>query len=251
MRIAAQTFTLRRELEVDLGAALSRLRDAGFDAVELAGMAGKTAPELAGALRSAGIRVIAWHVGLDRLRRERDALLDDASVIGVRELVLPSLGDEQAQWTLADYERVAAELDRVAGELERRGFSLHIHNHATELAAVDGVRPLVVLIERTKERVGFELDLGWLRVAGEDPVDWLSRMSGRVRLVHLKDVVIDEGSPTFRPLGAGVIDWPPVLAACRAAGVEWGIVEDDDAIEGPFESLERSLAQLQALGAIG
>lgn len=250
MRIAAQSFTIRRELEADPAAALAGLRASGFDALELAGTSGRSATQLAGALRAADVTPIAMHVSLERLRKSRAQVLDDASVLDLGQLVVPSLADDQAGWTLADYDRAAAELDELAADLAQDGLRLHFHNHATELTALESQRPLDVLLRGTSPSLGFELDVGWLRVASEDPSEWLRRAAGRLVLVHLKDVELAADSHSFRPLGDGVIDWRAVFDACIEAGVEWGIVEDDDALVGPFASLERSRAHLEALGVL-
>lgn len=247
MRIAAQTFTLRREMAVDPGEALARLRASGYDAVELAGLAGRGASEVAGALRASGVSAIALHASFAALKQDVDAVADDSLTLGLTHVVVPSLGDDQHSWGQAQYRRAAAELDRLGAELQERGLRLHVHNHATELALVEGARPLETLIEGTGEHVGFELDFGWVRVAGQDPLPLVQRLAGRLTLVHLKDVAFDGGSHRFRPLGGGVIDWPSILSACRAAGVEWGIVEDDDAIEGPYASLELSMAYADSI----
>lgn len=250
MKIAAQGFTIRRELEADPEAALARLRAGGFEYIELAGLSGFDAAQMAGALRSAAVTPIAMHVSLERLRLERQAVLSDAALLELRHLVVPSLGDEQRDFRLDDYRRAGAELDVLASDLRCRGIGLHFHNHASELLPLEGIRPLEVLLDETGAQLGFELDVGWVRVAGQDPLAWVHRLAGRLTLVHLKDVAFDYGSHAFRPLGAGVIDWARVLIACRAAGVEWGIVEDDDAIEGPYHSLELSRAHLEAQPAL-
>ena len=41
---------------------------------------------------------------------------------------------------------------------------------------------------------------------------------------------------------------PAILAACREAGVEWYIVEQDHCQRDPFESLGISLRNLKAMG---
>jgi len=47
-------------------------------------------------------------------------------------------------------------------------------------------------------------------------------------------------------VGSGIIDWPPLLARARSAGVEHFIVEQDDATE-PLASIASSFSYLENL----
>jgi sugar phosphate isomerase/epimerase len=49
-------------------------------------------------------------------------------------------------------------------------------------------------------------------------------------------------------VGEGNLNWPAILQACREAGVEWYIVEQDICQRDPLESLGISLRNLQAMG---
>jgi sugar phosphate isomerase/epimerase len=49
-------------------------------------------------------------------------------------------------------------------------------------------------------------------------------------------------------VGEGNLNWPAILEACRQAGVEWYIVEQDTCQRDPLESLRISLRNLQAMG---
>jgi len=52
----------------------------------------------------------------------------------------------------------------------------------------------------------------------------------------------------FAELGSGTVDFPRVLEAGRAVGVEHYFVEQDLAPGNPIDSLRRSLAYLQRIG---
>ena len=51
-------------------------------------------------------------------------------------------------------------------------------------------------------------------------------------------------------VGAGNLHWPAILNACKTAGVEWYVVEQDTCWRDPFDSLETSLKNLQPDGAV-
>ena len=52
----------------------------------------------------------------------------------------------------------------------------------------------------------------------------------------------------FAEVGEGNLEWGPILAACREAGIEYYLVEQDQCLGDPFESLGTSLKNLRAMG---
>lgn len=70
--------------------------------------------------------------------------------------------------------------------LAEEGISLGYHNHSHEFV----VMPWGSTIHSELEKRGtfdFEIDTFWAFNAGIDPVETLKRLSGRVKVIHLKD----------------------------------------------------------------
>jgi sugar phosphate isomerase/epimerase len=86
-----------------------------------------------------------------------------------------------------------------------------------------------------KKLCAIELDVYWASLAGHDPADILQTLSGRVKVIHMKDkpanlpTMYDHapGPGNFLDVGDGVINWAAVLRAGQAAGVEHYSVEPD------------------------
>jgi sugar phosphate isomerase/epimerase len=236
MRLAIQLYTLRA---IDALAALPRLAAQGYEAVEL-----YARPDDAGALRrrldDAGLEVCGWHVGLERFDGAFDEVVEQARVLSVPRLVVP--------WADPPPDRAGAKAlaARLAGLRERvaaAGFPLGYHNHGHELEPLpDGTVTLDVLAE--VDGLELELDLGWLWVAGSDPVARLARHAGRVPLVHAKDFADQERSA---PVGDGVVGYDRIVPAARDAGVEWLIVEQEEHAGDPLDSTARSAEALRRL----
>ena len=96
----------------------------------------------------------------------------------------------------------------------------------------------------------------WVGITGADPVDLLTQYKGRVALVHLKDTA--KGAPhatdeskvpaaTFQEVGSGSLDFPAILKAADAAGVEHYFVEQDHTPGDPIASLRKSYDYLQTI----
>lgn len=113
-----------------------------------------------------------------------------------------------------------------------------------------------------------ELDICWVKVAGEEPVDYIKKYAGRAPVVHLKDFY-KEGKPAnmyeligietekkeetgkfeFRPVGHGMQNIPPVLDAALEAGSKWVVVEQDQSYDTPaLEAVKMSRDYLKGLG---
>ncbi len=130
------------------------------------------------------------------------------------------------------------------------------HNHCFEFKGERGQRPIDILLERwDKKDVGLELDVFWVNVGGADPVEMLKRVAGRVPLVHLKDkakgtpVLYEEAKAgqAFREVGAGVLDFPAILAAAENAGAKHYFVEQDQTPGDPVASLKQSYDFLRTI----
>jgi len=89
-----------------------------------------------------------------------------------------------------------------------------------------------------------EADVFGRKPAGEDPQAMIEKLAGRVKLLHLKDFA-EDGKMT--DVGSGTLDFPALIAAGRAAGVEHMFVEHDFPPKPYWPSVEASVGYLRAL----
>ena len=87
---------------------------------------------------------------------------------------------------------------------------------------VDSVLPYEELLKLTDpKKVTFELDCGWARVAGHDPVELMQKHPYRFSMLHVKDFHLKEVAasldhePKVTELGRGDIDYRPVVAQAK------------------------------------
>lgn len=164
----------------------------------------------------------------------------------------------------------AKQADEMAGKLKQEGIDLYYHNHHVEFTRYDG-KFLIDIIKENTQDLGFEIDVHWVYRGGEDPVDFINRYAGRIRLLHLKDYRIGEvkmpdcsfadkefmqkfmaaftGIVEFAEVGEGTLDIPACIQAGLAGGSEYFLVEQDDCYgRDPFESLKISHDNLVNMG---
>lgn len=197
--IGVQSFTLRRVKPFE--AMLAAVKEAGLQQVELWPnhlLYGGVEPE--------------YH-------RERLAALKDSGLDFSAYGAVPFAGDEAdtrmamefikdagATYLTVDVDPEAwAITDKLAGEY---GLKLAIHNHgkAHRYGKLEQVKKA---LDGTTENTGVCLDTAWCQEAGEDPMDWLDAVGGRVYGVHLKDFVMEaDGSHRDVIIGEGSLDLP-------------------------------------------
>ena len=145
--IAAELYTLRDHLQdADaIAASLQRVREIGYEGVELAGLGPIEPAHLARLLRDAGLDASSAHVGWERLRDETEAVLEDSRRWGCDHLAIPTL--PRAYRDAAGYARFGAEAGEVAGRLRSAGIWLSYHNHSFELERFGSESGLELLFE--------------------------------------------------------------------------------------------------------
>jgi sugar phosphate isomerase/epimerase len=243
--IGVQLYSVRRLLRDDFIGTLSRVAAIGYREVEFAGLMQHKAANVRRALDRLGLTAPSMHIPFETLDAGWGEVIDDARTLGCTYLVVPSLPGT-LRTSLDSYRRVADRFNRAAEAAKKSGLRFAYHNHAVDFAPVDRRVPYDVLLEATDASlVDIELDLYWILRAGHDPRRYFNRWPGRCKLVHVKDSL---SAPEYRmtDVGAGIIDWPGILAAARNAGTEHFIVEHDDAVE-PLASIATSFRYLRNL----
>jgi len=243
-QIALQLYTLRRLAAVDLPGTLQAVAAAGYRAVELAGLPETRPGELPRLLDEAGLRVVAAHEGIEGLRNDAGAVADRLAAVGCPRVIVPWMPDADRR-TPDDVRRFAAELGGFAGTFAERGIRVGYHNHSFEFAPLDGTTVWEVLLADLPPEVDIELDVYWAVVGGRDAAAEIRATAGRVRLLHMKDRAAGT-EPHDAPAGEGILPFPEIIDAGRAAGVEWYIVEQDEPRE-PVADVASALRYLESL----
>jgi hydroxypyruvate isomerase len=243
--VGVQLYSVRKAMQSDFEGTLQKVAAVGYKQVEFAGLFGHASSEVRSMLDRLGLIAPSMHVPFESLDTGWDAVIDDAHRLGCRYVIVPSIpGALRA--SLDDYRRVADKFTRGAERAAKANLRFAYHNHDIDFAPVERRLPFDVLLDATDPKlVGFELDLYWIVRSGQDPLRYFNRWPGRCKLVHVKDT---KGAPEHRmtEVGSGIIDWPPLLARARSAGVEHFVVEQDDAAE-PLASIATSFSYLQNL----
>lgn len=248
MRIGLQLYTVREELEKDFIGTLERLAQMGYQGVEFAGYGGLTPQEMKSLLERLGLVAVGSHVGWDQLVNHLDEHIEMNRAIGNDKLICPFLEQER----YSTVEALAETIDMLKQAVERlaaHGMKLGYHNHDFEFTTKhDGVTVEEMILSAFPEDQLFsELDVCWVQYSGNDPIEWINKLTGRLPVIHLKDLDrTEDGKPLTVELGKGELPLRAVAEAAQAAGAEWLLVEQDETQRDALVSVEASLAWAKA-----
>jgi sugar phosphate isomerase/epimerase len=243
--IGLQLYTVRDLTAQDMLGTLERLAAIGYRAVEFAGYGNASVGDIRATLDQHGMTAVGAHVALDNFESRFDQTIDDLQTLGCRYAIVPWVAEDR-RGSLVEAQRLADQLNRLGEQVRAAGLQFAYHNHAFEFDPIDGSSLWDVLLRETDPGlVALELDVFWAEYAGFDPVEMIGRLTGRVPLLHAKDISRDDPKADA-PIGDGTLPWPRMLEAAEAAGVEWLIVEQDRPHDA-LRDVERSLANLQAM----
>lgn len=249
--IAAQMYTLRDFTKTpdDIARSLSRVREIGYEAVQLSALGPIDANELGGILKREGLTACATHNSFDRLRNETQAVIEELNLWGCKYTAIAAMPGEYRGRD--GVKRFVGEAEEIGGRLQEGGITLGYHNHAFELERINGKTALEYIYDETDPaRLTAEIDTYWIQYGGGDPAQWIRDLKGRIPLVHLKDMTVRDNKPIMAEVGEGNLNWRAMLSACKEARVEWYIVEQDQCERDPFESLGISLRNLLTMGVL-
>jgi sugar phosphate isomerase/epimerase len=264
--VGVQLYTVNAELAKDIPGTLKAVKAAGYDVVETAGTQGGTAAEYKALIEAAGLKIRSAHTNMPKLIDNLDAEISEALALGAEWLVCSSpktpaplpagvdwiVGMIQAM-TLDAWKMNAGHLAEMAPAVQKAGLKFAWHNHPMEFIDLGNGQTGydILMAAAPANQLRAELDLGWVAVAGSDPVAMMKKYADRLDLLHVKDMIKDAAIPAgFRSteIGKGMIDWKPVFAAARELGVKNYFIEQEPPYLKPvIESLTESRAHIAGL----
>ena len=249
--VGAQLYTVREFTKTAKGIAesLKKVADIGYTAIQISGFGPVDPKEVAKMVEDNGLTVASTH-------RSWDAFLNDLDTeIEIHKLWKcnhPAIGGLPGTYRGPDgLKRFLGELAPIAKKLAAEGMDFSYHNHNHELVKYDGKTWLAMLYDQAPpDMLKAEIDTYWIQAGGGDPTAWVEKCAGREPLLHLKDMIVTpEREQRFAEIGEGNLNWPAILKAAKAGGVEWYLVEQDRCYDNdPFESLAISYRNLVEMG---
>jgi sugar phosphate isomerase/epimerase len=263
-RIGLQLYTVRNAMKTDFAGTIAKVAGTGYKEVEFAGYFGHSPTEIRELLDKDGLAAPSCHVDYKTVEHRWQEAIEAAKTVGHRYIICPWI-DEKQRGEPGGWKR-AVDLFNKAGEAsQKEGIQFGYHNHSFEFQPAEtlgGKLPYDFLLAETDPKlVVMEMDLCWISVAGQNPIDYFDKYPDRFALVHVKDWVKDSTHSSgyqgamgqtvrynghMADVGQGSIDWKNLFARDDKAGIKHFFVENDDP-KSPFDDIKISYNYLRDL----
>jgi sugar phosphate isomerase/epimerase len=243
-QLGVQLYTFRDEMATDPEGTLEKIAAIGIKKIETArsnkGHYYGLGPEgMKKTCANLGMKLVSGHVHLDD---QWEKTMEEAVLSGQDYLIcstMPSIGQ-----TVDNYKKVAQAFNKAGESCKKSGLKFGYHNHEYEFETDQGEVLYDILLKETEAQlVHMELDLGWVIVAGKDPLDYFNRFPGRFPLWHLKDMNMQEKEST--EFGKGGLNIEAMMAHQKESGVKHIFIEQEEYAGTPLESMKHNMAYMQ------
>lgn len=245
--VGIQLYTVRDAMLADATGTLKKLAKIGYKELESARSAkgnyyGLSPAEIKKITKDLGMNLRSGHVHIDENWQRS---VDQAAEAGQEYLVCSSLPTKGQ--TVDNYKKVAETFTKAAEDCKKAGLIFGYHNHEYEFEKENGQVLYDILLDETDpELVKMEMDLGWVIVTGNDPVQYFEKYPGRFPLWHLKDMKKDE--PESTEFGKGQIDIKRMMEVSKKSGMKYFFVEQEEYAGEPMASIKHNYDYLMKLG---
>ncbi|MBJ6360814.1 sugar phosphate isomerase/epimerase family protein [Paenibacillus sp. GCM10012307] len=249
-KVALHLAMLRDYAQKDILGTIKRAGEMGYPAVEFTGYFGAKVSEIQKVLTECGLEAIASHYSINwqdlkNMGKELAREIDYAQQLGIPRIITP-WAPLQENPDIDDVNHLISIIEKAALQVNAAGLQFGYHNHVSDLILVNGRTVLDYLMQRIpRELLFLELDLGWVYMAGKSPDELIRTYSGRVPLIHFRDLGRQRKDTE---IGNGIVGFDRAFKEAASAGVEYYIVTQEQFGASPIESAELSLLYFKNRG---
>ena len=233
---------------------MAKVKAMGFKKVEMAGTFGMQFTDVIKLLALNELDVVSFGADFDRLENSPQRVVNEARSYGAQFIVcfwIPHKGDT---FTIEDVDKAVAVFNAAGKIISQNGMLLCYHPHGYEFKPYQGRTLFDYMVEKLDKRyVYLELDVFWIKQAGQDPLALLKKYSGRFVMLHLKDRKIgtpntDNGHGDLESnvvLGTGDVGIADIMKEAKKQGIKHYFIEDESS--NVETQLPKSLDYLESL----
>lgn len=244
-------YSLRKEFQKDPEQTLKKLKEIGFEAIQLDGMRGHDPYFIKQLVDKYEFKIAGMHIKHDRFIDDLDGIIEECYLFNCKTIYNKYIEEEYQ--TTEGYQLTKNNMLKAVSKLHSLGFRLGIHCPEYDYTnEVDGYQ---VLDYFTQPQNGLTLyaepDTYWIHMSGLDVYEEFKKFRKISPIVHLKNCRAEtkdqDESYNMTELDKGVIDIAAIVKLGLENDVEYFCVEQDHSKIGMFESLKQGFDYLKNL----
>lgn len=249
-----QLYSLRDQFAKDAPGTMAKVKEMGFRNVEMAGTYGLQFPEFIRLLAQNKLNVVSFGVDFERLKNEPRKVAEEARSYGARFIVCSWIPHEDNKFGVEDVDRATDVFNAAGRIISGYGLLLCYHPHGYEFKTHGDSTLFDYMVKKLDLRyVYMEMDVFWMKQAGQDPLSLLKKYPTRFVLMHLKDRKVgtpnsDNGKIDVEAnvtLGTGDVGIAEIIREAKKLGIKHYFLEDESSRSE--DQLPKSLAYLKSL----
>lgn len=247
-------YSFRNQFEKDVPGTMAKVKQMGFQEVEVAGTYGLSTADFRKVLDQNNLKASSMGASYEDLDSNVPKVLAEAKALGVKYIAcfwIPHAGDV---FTIYNADNAIDVLNTAGKLLADNGIILCYHTHGYEFQTYKDGTFFDYLAENLNPKyVNFEMDVFWVKSPGYDPVALLQKYPKRFLLMHLKDR--KPGTPDSQNghadvesnivLGQGDVGIGAIMKQAHKSGVKHYFIEDESSRS--MEQIPKSLDYLRSL----
>lgn len=266
--VGVQLYSVRDDMMNDPVGSLKKVAEMGYKYVEHANYVdgkfyGYAPSEFRKILDDTGLKMISGHTVMgredwDKTRNDFSdrwkKLVDDASVLGQKYVVSPSM-DDSMRSNYDDFKHYMDIFNKCGDLCKSRGMKFGYHNHDFEFSEKLNNEKLfdIMMKSMDPDKVVVQLDIGNLYNGGAVALDVVKQYPGRFENIHVKDEILSTGGGEKYEstiIGTGIVNAKEVVdLATKIGGTQVYIIEQES-YQGktPMECIKEDLEVMKKWG---
>lgn len=250
-KLICQLYGFRNEIAKDPYTCFKKIREIGFEQVQLDGMRGHSPQVIKDALDKAGLTVSSMHIKHQRFINDVDGIMEEGDLFQCKEVYLKYIEDEfQVEY---GYKFTKYALMKAAKVLMENGYEVGFHSPEYDFnTVVDGKKVMDYICEEDQGiQIHPEPDTYWLSVAKVDPLAYCKHYAGRILTLHMKDIDTSKDlmdmHENLKECGKGNVDFRSLMKWGLENDVRSFAIEQDYSKIGMYESMKQSYEYLRKI----
>jgi len=251
--IGVQLYSFRDQFSKDVPGTLKRVSNLGITKLEGGSTYGLSLSEFKELLDKNKLKVISIGADFNKIENDVYTVIGDAKTYGAK-YVMCSWIPHKKEFGIEEASHAVEVFNRAGKLLREKGLTLCYHIHGYEFRPYESGTLMDYLVTHMNPAyANFEMDVFWVKNAGQEPTELLKKYAGRFILMHLKDR--KPGTPgnldgtadveSNVVLGQGDVGIAEIMKIARKSGVKQFFIEDESSRS--FEQVPQSLAYLKSL----